>query len=46
MLRESPEGPFHQLAARIVSEVAPPAGAPGCSARMLDALERAVQVSS
>lgn len=42
-LIEEPDGVFHQLAHRIVSDVAPPVGAVGCSARLLDAIERAVQ---
>ncbi|HUV57966.1 MAG TPA: P-loop NTPase [Acidimicrobiales bacterium] len=42
-LAESPHGIFHQLATVIVTDIAPPAGAAGCSARMLDALERAVE---
>jgi ATP-binding protein involved in chromosome partitioning len=46
VLHESPSGPFHLLARRITTDVAPPAGALGCSARMLDDLERAVQASS
>jgi ATP-binding protein involved in chromosome partitioning len=33
---------FDPLAARIVAEIAPPPGATGCSARMLDAIEAAV----
>ncbi len=44
VLLEGPEGVFHQLAKRIVTDVAPPPGAIGCSARMLDALERSVRV--
>ncbi len=44
VLAESPQGVFHELARMIVTEIAPPAGAAGCSARMLDALERAVDV--
>jgi ATP-binding protein involved in chromosome partitioning len=46
VLHESANGTFHQLAQRIVSDVSPPAGALGCSARLLDTLERAVQASS
>ena len=42
-LLEAPEGVFHQLAALIVRDIAPPPGATGCSARMLDALERSVR---
>ena len=42
VLAESPRGVFHELASMIITEIAPPAGAAGCSARMLDALERAV----
>jgi ATP-binding protein involved in chromosome partitioning len=42
VLHESTDGVFHQLAQRILTDVAPPVGAVGCSARMLDAMERAV----
>ena len=42
VLHEEEGGVFHQLAQRIVSDIAPPVGAAGCSARMLDSLERAV----
>jgi ATP-binding protein involved in chromosome partitioning len=34
---------FAELAARVVTDLAPPPGAAGCTARMLDALERAVE---
>ncbi|HUX05401.1 MAG TPA: Mrp/NBP35 family ATP-binding protein [Acidimicrobiales bacterium] len=43
VLDEPKDGPFHLLARRIVSDVAPPVGAPGCSARLLEALDRAVE---
>jgi len=46
VLHESENGVFRRLAKRIVTDVAPPAGALGCSARLLDTLERAVQASS
>lgn len=46
VLHEEEGGVFHQLAQRIVSDVAPPVGAAGCSARMLDSLERAVATQS
>jgi ATP-binding protein involved in chromosome partitioning len=46
VLREGPEGPFRLLAERVVLDVAPPAGAQGCTARMLDSLERALHASS
>jgi ATP-binding protein involved in chromosome partitioning len=46
VLEESDGGVFHQLARRIVDEVAPPSGAVGCSARMLDAIAKAVEVGS
>ncbi len=39
---EADDGVFNLLAARIRTDVAPPAGALGCSARLLDAIERAV----
>ena len=39
---EDGDGVFSALAARILSDVAPPAGALGCSARLLDAIARAV----
>jgi ATP-binding protein involved in chromosome partitioning len=42
VLAESDGGVFHQLARRIIDEVAPPFGAVGCSARMLDAINHAV----
>ena len=45
VLHEAQGGVFTFLADRIVSDVAPPAGAQGCTARMLDALARAVEVS-
>ena len=42
-LREGDGGIFHRLAQRIIDDVAPPAGAQGCSARLLDAMERSVE---
>ena len=42
VLHEQSDGVLHRLAERILTDVAPPAGAVGCSARMLDALDRAV----
>ncbi len=42
VLHEGNDGAFHQLAQRILNDVAPPVGAQGCTARLLDALERAV----
>ncbi len=46
VLHEATDGVFHQLAQRILSDVAPPVGAVGCSARMLDAIEKAVATQS
>ena len=46
VIHEDSDGPFRKLAERIVSDIAPPAGALGCTARMLDSLERAVQIPS
>ena len=40
---EDGDGVFSELAARILRDVAPPAGALGCSARLLDAIARAVE---
>jgi len=45
VLHESVGGVFHQLAQRVIGDIAPPVGAAGCSARMLDALARAVESS-
>lgn len=45
VLHESADGAFHQLAQRILEDVAPPFGASGCSARMLDAMEKAVRTT-
>ncbi len=45
-LGEAADGVFTSLARRIVEEVAPPAGAVGCSARLLDAVTRAVEASA
>ena len=42
VLHESDDGVLHSLAQRILTEVAPPKGAVGCSARMLDAIETAL----
>jgi ATP-binding protein involved in chromosome partitioning len=42
VLAEPNDGVFHRLARRILDDVAPPFGAVGCSARMLDAIEKAV----
>ena len=42
VLKEDASGVFHQLAKRIETDIAPPIGMQGCSARMLDALDRAV----
>jgi ATP-binding protein involved in chromosome partitioning len=41
-LAESGDGPFSTLAQRVLTEIAPPAGAQGCTARILDALDRVV----
>ena len=46
VVHEGPNGPFRQLAERVFADIAPPAGALGCTARMLDSLERALHVSS
>lgn len=46
VVHEASDGVFHLLAQRILSDVAPPAGAVGCSARMLDAMEKAVATQS
>ncbi len=45
VLAEGDGGVFHQLARRIVDEVAPPFGAVGCTARMLDSIAKAVASS-
>jgi hypothetical protein len=45
VLHEASDGVFHQLARRILEE-APPVGAEGCTARLLDAIERAVATPS
>jgi ATP-binding protein involved in chromosome partitioning len=42
VLIEPDGGVFHRLAQRILDDVAPPYGAVGCSARMLDAINEAV----
>ena len=41
--REDGDGVFSELASRILRDVAPPAGALGCSARLLDAISRAIE---
>jgi ATP-binding protein involved in chromosome partitioning len=41
-LTEDEDGTFHVLARRILNDVAPPVGAEGCSARLLDAINQAV----
>jgi hypothetical protein len=46
VLHEASDGVFHLLAQRILTDVAPPVGAVGCSARMLDAMEKAVATQS
>jgi ATP-binding protein involved in chromosome partitioning len=43
VLLEASDGVFHELAQRILLDIAPPIGAAGCSARLLDSIERAVQ---
>jgi ATP-binding protein involved in chromosome partitioning len=45
VLHEASDGVFHHLARRILEE-APPVGAEGCTARLLDAIERAVATPS
>ena len=42
VLVEPTDGVFHRLAQRILDDVAPPFGAIGCTARMLDSIEKAV----
>jgi ATP-binding protein involved in chromosome partitioning len=42
VLAENDRGVFHSLARRIIDDVAPPFGAIGCSARMLDSITKAV----
>ena len=46
VLKEDANGVFHVLARRIETDIAPPIGMQGCSARMLDALDRAVSSES
>src|ERR1019366_7618065 len=46
VLHEANDGVFHQLAQRILDDVAPPVGALGCTARLLDSIERAVATSA
>jgi ATP-binding protein involved in chromosome partitioning len=46
VLNEAEDGVFHILAQRILNDIAPPVGAAGCSARMLDSIERAVASQS
>jgi ATP-binding protein involved in chromosome partitioning len=44
-LTDRPAGAiFRDLAARVTTDLAPPPGAQGCTARLLDAVERAVEV--
>ncbi len=43
VVHENGDGPFTRLARRIVDDVAPRAGAQGCSARMLDSINRALR---
>ncbi|NNN00677.1 MAG: P-loop NTPase [Acidimicrobiaceae bacterium] len=45
-LGEPVSGVFHRLAEVILTDIAPPVGASGCSARLLDALERAVEAAN
>jgi ATP-binding protein involved in chromosome partitioning len=42
VLAEPIDGVFHRLAQRVLDDVAPPFGAIGCTARMLDSMEKAV----
>ena len=42
VLQEASDGVFHELAQRILNDIAPPVGALGCTARLLDSIERAV----
>jgi ATP-binding protein involved in chromosome partitioning len=43
-LSDGPTGAlFAEMATRIIDDIAPPLGAVGCSARLLDAVERAVR---
>jgi ATP-binding protein involved in chromosome partitioning len=46
VVHEGPDGPFRRLAERVFTDTAPPAGALGCTARMLDSLERALHAST
>jgi ATP-binding protein involved in chromosome partitioning len=46
VLHEASDGNFHRLAQRILDDVAPPVGALGCTARLLDSIERAVATSA
>jgi ATP-binding protein involved in chromosome partitioning len=46
VLQESNDGVFHTLARRVLNDIAPPVGVAGCSARMLDSIERAVSTQS
>src|ERR1017187_1840001 len=46
VLHEANDGVFHQLAQRILTDVAPPVGALGCTARLLDSIERAVATNA
>jgi ATP-binding protein involved in chromosome partitioning len=42
VLQEASDGVFHELAQRILNDIAPPVGSLGCTARLLDSIERAV----
>ena len=42
VVHEGLDGVFNQLASRIVDDIAPPPGSTNCSARMIDAMRRAV----
>jgi ATP-binding protein involved in chromosome partitioning len=46
VLAEPTDGVFHRLAQRILNDVAPPFGAIGCTARMLDSMEKAVAIAT
>jgi ATP-binding protein involved in chromosome partitioning len=45
VLAENDSGVFHRLARRILDDVAPPFGAVGCTARLLDSINKAVAAS-
>jgi ATP-binding protein involved in chromosome partitioning len=44
-LHEDADGTFHRLAQKLVDDIAPPIGADGCTARMIDALDRALDAA-